>query len=317
MQDYLDGKPLFEVFTVESYLDIMALLPSTQYQVILIDKNGRRLADRAVTSLKHDGGKGVELPVNMYVVHEAAPDRDLPDIIRIDCTGLGGHDLGGPDPWHICIRSDRHGQNIYGPSLATTEVVLHHPMRRPRHIVALGLTKAMHEFLTLHYFAIDSAAGWDELLERRLPAATWMKADARRLMATEMFEQSHIAPSHRRLPHLSWTTSFSLLLDLLIGAGKTRYLNTRPHARTHRDVFVRGFSAGSYSGICLLHLLWQFPSVDARGKLGGIACPPELLATIPIDKGPGLHLFHYDRDLLCCWQPIWDSLQCLSCVCIP
>ena len=44
---------------------IMALLPSTQYQVILIDKNGRRLADRAVTSLKHDGGKGVELPVDM------------------------------------------------------------------------------------------------------------------------------------------------------------------------------------------------------------------------------------------------------------
>ena len=131
----------------------------------------------------------------------------------------------------------------------------------------------MHEFLTLHYFAIDSAAGWDDLLEKRLPAATLMKADARRLMAIEMFEQSHIAPSHRRLPHLSWTTS-SLLLDLLIGAGETRYLNTRP--RSHRDVFVRGFSAGSYSGICLLHLLWQFPSVDARGKLGGIACPPEL-----------------------------------------
>ena len=71
VQDYLDGKPLFEVFTVESYLDIMALLPSTQYQVILIDKNGRRLADRAVTSLKHEGGKGVELPVDMHVVHEA------------------------------------------------------------------------------------------------------------------------------------------------------------------------------------------------------------------------------------------------------
>ena len=100
-----------------------------------------------------------DLPISdMYVVHEAAPDRDLPAIIRIDCAGLGGHDLGGPDPWHICIRSDRHGQNIYGPSLATTEAVLHHPQRRPRHIVALGLTKAMHEFLTLHYFAIDSVA---------------------------------------------------------------------------------------------------------------------------------------------------------------
>ena len=59
---------------------------------------------------------------------------------------------------------------------------------------------------------------------------------------------------------------------------------------------MRGFSAGSYSGICLLHLLWQLPFVDARGKLGGIACPPELLSTIPADKGQGLHLFHYERD---------------------
>ena len=134
-------------------------------------------------------------------------------------------------------------------------------------------------------------------------------------MAIDMFEKSHIAPSHRRLPHLSWTTSISLLMDLLIGAGKTRYLNTWPHAHIHRNVFVRGFSAGSYSGICLLHLLWKFPKLDARGKLGGIACPPELLASIPIDKGPGLHLFHYDRDILCCWQPTWDSLQSLSCVC--
>ena len=137
----------------------------------------------------------------------------------------------------------------------------------------------MHEFLTLHYFAIDSAAGWDELLLKRLPGATLLKANARRLIALDMFEKSHIAPSHRRLPHPSWTTSFCLLLDLLLGAGKTRYLNTRPHARARREVFVRGFSAGSYSGICLLHLLWQLPFVDARGKLGGIACPPELLST--------------------------------------
>ena len=25
--------------------------------------------------------------------------------------------------------------------------------------------------------------------------------------------------------------------------------------------------------------------------------------------------FHYDCDILCCWQPTWDSLQSLSCVC--
>ena len=80
--------------------------------------------------------------------------------------------------------------------------------------------------------------------------------------------QSHIAPSHRRLPHLSWTTSFSLLLDLLIGAGKTRYLNTRLHARSHRDVFVRGFSAGSYSGICLLTLALAIPFCRCPWQIG-------------------------------------------------
>ena len=315
VQDYLDGKPLIEVFAVQAYQDVINLLPAGPYQVLLIDKQGDKLTDRAVTSLRYEGGKNVELPVDLYVVHEAAPDRNLPDIVRIDCTGLGGHDLGGPIPWHICVRTDRHGQNIYGPSLATVETTVHHPQRRPRHIVALGLTKAMHEFLALHYFATDSAAGWDELLVKRLPEATLLKASARRLIALDMFEKSHIAPSHRRLPHPSWTTSLGLLLDLLLGAGKTRYLNTRPHARARREVFVRGFSAGSYSGICLLHLLWKLPFVEAQGKLGGIACPPELLCTIPADKGQGLHLFHYERDLLCCWQPTIDFIQRLPCVC--
>ena len=256
VQDYLDGKPLIEVLTVQSFLDMMDLLPQGRQSVLLIDKTGNKLTDRAVTSLRFEGGKGVTLPVDMHVVHEAAPDRKLPDIIRVDCTGLGGHDLGGPLPWHICVRTDRHGQNIYGPSLATIETTVHHPQRRPRHIVALGLTKAMHEFLTLHYFATDSAAGWDDLMVKRLPGASLPKADARRQIALEMFEKSHITPSYRRLPHPSWTMCFKLLLDLLIGAGKTRYMGTRPHARHQREVFVRGFSAGSYSGMCLLHLLW-------------------------------------------------------------
>ena len=61
--------------------------------VLLIDKQGNQLTDRAVTSLRFEGGQDVVLPVYMHIVHEAAPDRGLPDVIRIDCTGLGGHDL--------------------------------------------------------------------------------------------------------------------------------------------------------------------------------------------------------------------------------
>ena len=122
VQDYLDGKPLMEVHTAQSFVDMENLLPPGRQNIFLIDKQGKPLTDRAVTSLRYEDGKGVQLPVDMYIVHESAPHRNLPKVIRIDCTGLGGHDLGGVEPWHICFRSDRHGQNIYGPSLAILEM---------------------------------------------------------------------------------------------------------------------------------------------------------------------------------------------------
>ena len=89
VQDYLDGKPLMEMQTAQSFVDILDLLPGRQ-SILLIDKQGKQLTDRAVTSLRFEKGKGVQLPVDLYIVHEAAPQRNLPNVIRIDCTGLGG-----------------------------------------------------------------------------------------------------------------------------------------------------------------------------------------------------------------------------------
>ena len=54
------------------------------------------------------------------------------------------------------------------------------------------------------------------------------------------------APSYRRLPHVTWVDSMSLVVDLLVGAGKQRYLRTVPTQLDRREVYVRGFSAGSY-----------------------------------------------------------------------
>ena len=147
------------------------------------------------------------------------------------------------------------------------------------------------------------------------PDGTWPSADERRQRALDMFDACHVAPSYRRLPHPTWTVCFSLLLDLLLGAGKSRYLCTYPTAKQQREVFVRGFSARSYSGICSLHLLWKLPYIEVRGKLGGIACPPELLNLIPSPKGQGLHLFHYTPDKLCCWQPSSRTIESLACLC--
>ena len=64
------------------------------------------------------------------------------------------------------------------------------------------------------------------------------------------------------------------MLDLLLGARKHRYLNKHLGDSRPAEVYLRGFSAGSYSGICLLHLLWNMPHVQVGGILGGISCPP-------------------------------------------
>ena len=46
---------------------------------------------------------------------------DDPQLVNIDCTGLGGHDLGGFKDYDICIRTDKHSQSIYGPSVTPLE----------------------------------------------------------------------------------------------------------------------------------------------------------------------------------------------------
>ena len=62
-------------------------------------------------------------------------------------------------------------------------------------------------------------------------------------------------PSYRRLPHPSWTSCISLLLDLLIGAGKNRYLCSRPACQTF---------SGSVCAWFLSRLLqWTLPFAHA------------------------------------------------------
>ena len=82
VQDYLDGKPLIEVSSGQAYVDITRILPPGRHRVLLIDKQGNALTDRAVTSLRYHNGDGVKLPVDLYIIHEAAMDRELPKEIN-------------------------------------------------------------------------------------------------------------------------------------------------------------------------------------------------------------------------------------------
>lgn len=45
----------------------------------------------------------------------------FPKKCTIEVTGLGGGDLPFPDRADVVVRTDRHGQNVYGPSLSTVE----------------------------------------------------------------------------------------------------------------------------------------------------------------------------------------------------
>ena len=70
------------------------------------------------------------------------------------------------------------------------------------------------------------------------------------------------------------------------------------------NVLVRGFSAGSFVGLGVLHLLWKLPAMQARGVLGAVACPPKLLETVTPQLMNQLVLLHYRADQLCVWKPL-------------
>ena len=208
------------------------------------------------------------------------------------------------------IRSDKHSQGVYGPSVAALEAT-RYDHRSKKTIVALGKTKAMHEFLVLHYFAMDSAWKWDSFLSQCLPHGDWVRSDVRRATLMNMFDACHVPPSHRRPAHQSWASSLLLLLDLILGGGKARYLCSGPAAVLPVEVSVRGFSAGSFSGLCLCHLLWRMPNITVKGTLGGIAVPPALITEIPRERGQQLTLFHLTADALCQWNPSGARLDSL------
>ena len=127
-----------------------------------------------------------------------------------------------------------------------------------------------------------------------LPDARFPDAVVRRTVAAKMFAAVHIAPSHRRPPHPVWVDSFSLIADLLFGNGVGRYVGAMQRPAFPQEVAVRGFSAGSFSGLAFLHILWPIPGVTTKGWLGAIACPPSMLGMSQAKADDRLHLIHYE-----------------------
>ena len=273
-------------------------------EISLRSKNGTTLWTRASPRLPIPVDD--EFPLQVLTPPLTRDHAQMPEVVHIEATGLGGKDLGVEGPWDISIRTDPEGQNVYGPSLATVEDIVIEPCQSggtsTKHVTSLGMSKATHEF-TLHYFALDSAEWWERILGELLPNAQFPAAVIRRTFAYQMFMAAHIAPSHRRPPHPVWEDSLCLIADLLFGNGMDRYVGAMQGPDSPLEVNVRGFSAGSYSGLAFLHILWSIPRVTTKGCLGAIACPPSLLSMSRAKKEDPLHLIHFESDSLCSWKP--------------
>ena len=138
---------------------------------------------RSSTQKDHPAIPEGSLPLKLVVRPENDIQRHLPDTLHVEATGLGGMDLTYPIPWDISIRTDKEGQSVYGPSLAPLEETVfvnsNFGGAETLQVSALGRSKAVHEFLVLHYFALDSAKHWDEVLTHVLPTVKLPGAEAR------------------------------------------------------------------------------------------------------------------------------------------
>ena len=234
-----------------------------------------------------------------------------PEPVIVECSGLGGGDLQLAQPWHVCFKTNKHNQRIYGPSMALVEESIRLSDKSMLHLTGLGLTKSLQEFLVLQYYATDSASSWYSLLKDWFPHVAWIPPGQLRHKVMCLYQSLDITPSHRRMPHPCWTGPVNLILSLLVGEGRRRivfllkpqalYIEPLPRLA---GIYVRGFSAGSFVGLSLLHLLWQWNTVHAGGVLGAIACPSSLLDCIPVERMDNIVLLHYYSDRLCVWRPV-------------
>ena len=215
--------------------------------------------------------------------------RVAPNPVIVECSGLGGGDLNLEQPWHVCIKTNKHKPQVYGPSLALVEETVKLSDKATVHFTGLGLTKSLQEFMVLHYYATDSAASWYALLQDWFPQVRWaLPGQLRYLGSADLPHCAYRALSSAHSTSLlDWTNE-------RIGHGRMRIVSLLRSPPHDVNVLVRGFSAGSFVG------LWRLQATHARGVLGAIACPPKLLEMVPHE----LTWLHYRADQLCMWKPL-------------
>ena len=117
VQDYFDDVPL-AVPCRQLLQFVWETASQVGYTVYLVNPDGSHQAGDIMAlcrgSIPFPGG-GVHVRIRPQNAVVSCSSFDDPQLVNIDCTGLGGHDLGGFKDYDICIRTDKHSQSIYGP----------------------------------------------------------------------------------------------------------------------------------------------------------------------------------------------------------
>ena len=237
-----------------------------------------------------------------WIGYDALP---LPQVLQINCGGLGRGALEGSIPPHFhCVGESQ----VYGPSLTPADIV------QQEHVeVAAGCTTGIHEVATLFSHIQDPCRKWEELGLGK--AAVLYRRTQRVLKAARLL------PAHRRLPHKAFLSG---LWWKLLSLQPLQLLACLPMLGCLREVTqpvpvhfaVNGFSAGSYTGAVIalaVRCLW--PQCQVTARLGTIAMPKGVLAALIATADPDKHhyyLVHAAEDCLCDWKPDEKELKMLQ-----
>lgn len=98
------------------------MVPSSHLTIVLLTKDGKRVSNRrGVESVLSQEPAHILFPFDPIVMQVDPSLQVRPQRLQIDWTCFGGYDSGSTQTWNVCIRTDRHGQSIYGPSVAAVE----------------------------------------------------------------------------------------------------------------------------------------------------------------------------------------------------
>ena len=203
-------------------------------------------------------------------VNGTNPINRREEIPQCHCSQQRSHPLA----W-LCesclIRTERHHKEVYGFSLARLEFAGLANETLVQY-VGLGLIKASHKFLMLHYFATDSAQIWDDLDATQ--DLVFSHAPARRAHAYEALLASHVAPSCRRMPHPLWSSCMTFILRLCweVARSQLAFHLGVPHSKpTHHEPLSRTLAGEAPTSQCPAWLYWTLlpmnPTLQLKAPL--------------------------------------------------